>query len=181
MRFFLFITILFSFGDAYSQEFYDIIWDDKRPLAWDDFKQRTPRNTRGMVAETQWTWDWEYFTVDGEQISLPCCYFNPRESWNSIEDGKVLKHEQLHFDIGELFVRKLRKEILDGKKSSLNNSYLNDLFREFFNNCVKEQRKYDKETNHSIREKPQKEWELFVQEQLNEYSRYSIFYLENQR
>lgn len=40
-------------------------------------------------------------------------YFSPRQSWyhKDMADDHLLSHEQLHFDITELYARKLRKKI----------------------------------------------------------------------
>lgn len=42
-------------------------------------------------------------------------YFNPKFSYfkSSERDSSVLAHEQLHFDITELYARKLRKQIVE--------------------------------------------------------------------
>ncbi|WP_415325126.1 hypothetical protein [Chryseobacterium sp. MMS23-Vi53] len=49
-------------------------------------------------------------------------YFNPDNSWMLLKDPTTLEHEQIHFNIAELYARKMRKSI-----DSLNNLQVNNL------------------------------------------------------
>jgi len=130
-----------------------------------------------MVAETQWRWDWEEVSVNGEYILMPICYFNTSGSWSNVNDEYILGHEQLHFDIGELFVRKLRKKLMEDPSVLDTSDRLNKLFKKYFNLCVAEQRKYDNETNHSIIKSKQIYWEKKVVSELNKLNDYDYFVL----
>lgn len=89
-------------------------------------------------------------------------------SWSHYngDDAYLLKHEQLHFDINELFTRKFA--------AAVNATVFTDNFRseiqEIFNKnwaerCAMESR-YDAESEHSRNSKMQYRWQLFVYLQL---------------
>jgi hypothetical protein len=78
------------------------------------------------------------------------CYFNRPISWTKDSDSLGLTHEQGHFNIAELFARKLRKKFLEYK---FNASSIKTDLKLMFDNNNKERAKmdalYDKETNFS--------------------------------
>jgi predicted secreted Zn-dependent protease len=79
--------------------------------------------------------------------------FSPRTSWVRLKDetDQLLEHEQGHFDITELYARKLRKAIRDaqircndGGKETKGHLLINRLRKEY--KIV--ERNYDTETKH---------------------------------
>ena len=71
----------------------------------------------------------------------------------------ILTHEQGHFDIAEIFARKLNKLM---KEYNFDwNTYRQDL-KKIYQDVLDEkedmQNKYDEETNHSINKEKQEEW-----------------------
>jgi predicted secreted Zn-dependent protease len=71
----------------------------------------------------------------------------------------VLKHEQGHFDIAEIFARKLFRQMTEYRYN--NRTYKEDLTA-IYDNIVAEKAKmqgdYDRETNHSLNRYKQNEW-----------------------
>ncbi len=88
-----------------------------------------------------------------------CCF--QRDSWIKKEkaDARVLKHEQVHFDIGEIFARKLQL-VLD------HNDTAEDVRHKLFDQVIQEElqfdRKYDSETRHSRDSVKQEEWNNYI-------------------
>lgn len=84
-----------------------------------------------------------------------------------------LQHEQGHFDITEIYSRKLRKKLSDYtfKKKSLKANFM-----KFYNGNAAlldaEHDLYDKETDHHRIEEKQKEWDKKIAEQLKELEAY---------
>lgn len=87
----------------------------------------------------------------------------------------VLKHEQLHFDISELYARKLRKMIADKdfKKVSNVSQVLQNMYNKASQDCFKEQEKYDNETNHGLNAARQQVWIDDIKKQLADMDAYS--------
>jgi len=92
-----------------------IYWNDSRPLRKSDFRGSTEKRPfqaatySGLKIENPvniWT---------GKTRVIIKSYFNPKFSYfkSSERDSSVLAHEQLHFDITEIYARKLRKEIVE--------------------------------------------------------------------
>ena len=86
--------------------------------------------------------------------------FNKNTSWcrKEYQSETLLKHEQLHFDIAELFARKLK---LAFSNYSYSRNYQNEILEIFEEKKLEYhamQRRYDEETEHSLNMFKQKEW-----------------------
>lgn len=96
--------------------------------------------------------------------------FKKDESWMKqqyLEDERLLQHEQLHFDLGELYARKLVKAFTESKASGNNlKEELDAIFKSTLSEMAEEQKKYDAETKHGQVVLKQKEWEARTQEEL---------------
>ncbi len=92
--------------------------------------------------------------------------FDLKKAWKkqNINDIKYLEnHEQIHFDITEIFARKIRKLILARK---LNEKEIEIVFSENIKACNDFQNQYDIETNHSINQAKQIVWDKRIKELL---------------
>jgi hypothetical protein len=87
----------------------------------------------------------------------------------------LLRHEQDHFDMAELYTRKLRKDIMDAHFKSIPTFYKNlqVLYNKENAALVAEQSKYDKETNHSLNATEQEKWNGAIADALSKYSDYA--------
>ena len=85
-----------------------IYWTSAHPLKWDDFRA-APVATSPYAAITT---AGIFYTLSYSKSSFRTkvyCYFLKSKSWCKTKDRiGLLKHEQGHFDITELFARKLR-------------------------------------------------------------------------
>jgi len=144
-----------------------IPWSADRPLQWSDFKGRPSASSPNKA-----------MTDSGMSISFSCdgstaevsisSYFSPYRSWTKTKDSdRLLAHEQLHFDITELFVRKLRKEIsaLETDCEKMNRA-IEKLYDSNYQAYAKYQAQYDRETKHSLIEEEQLRWEQLVADEL---------------
>ncbi len=106
-------------------------------------------------------------------LPYPLTYFYKSISWSISKDSVLLSHEQLHFDIWELFIRKLR---MGYKELSENNVYDNaaydNLYTQIFDSCMDMQNEYDKEVRFN---KPkQQEWINKINNELKELKEYEF-------
>lgn len=179
MRSILFSLLLFfAFGEktfAQPKECKDCIeWKEGQRLKWSDFKG-TPKRSFPEQA----------LTDSGMSLDLQCdnntskivvkCFFNRTRSWTKDQESAyLLAHEQLHFDITELFVRKLRKRLA---QFGNNCKQLNEQVEKHYNGNYKEfvayQDAYDNETDHSINKEKQAFWEEKVATELEELRTFS--------
>ena len=169
--FFLLIAVVFlSSHDRQKGIRHDV----NDGLTWSDFKARADRGSK-FAANTSSGFNYNASMVgDSMRIMLPTI-FNPRESWvkKKQKSAYLLKHEQVHFDITELFVRKMRKEILSQKYTlkKFNKSVAKTL-KKYSKETNAFQNRYDKETKHSIDKEQQKKWNELVQKSLKELEDY---------
>ncbi len=110
---------------CYSQEKVvsdSILWQHDRPLKWSDFKGYPEKSPYNTIARTYSNIRIIDRYLDGRIPKYRIgSYFFTKKSWTTVKDSITLKHEQVHFDISELYARKIRK-IFD----SLNNNLIED-------------------------------------------------------
>jgi len=152
-----------------------IEWDKDRKLTWDDFKGKVPKSNRGMGAIAA-TGVYKYYYYSKRKVSIKIvAIFDCNISWNSNNnDYEGLIHEQGHFDIAEIFARRLRKE-LNSIRIMKNDGHIIKIEKIIYN--YEEQRKdynklYDKETKHSFHKEKQKEWNERIARELEELEKY---------
>lgn len=148
-----------------------IKWDENRPLMWSDFKGKLGF---GWSASTYTQINYTY-----KVLNFDCQYlinfdiesaFYPKNSmsWSHFngDDEYLLKHEQLHFDINELFARKFAVAVHSAVFTDNFKSEIEDIFNKNWAECRAMQSKYDSESEHSRNSKMQYRWQLFIYLQL---------------
>jgi len=166
---FLFFAFLLT---VQAQEEDGIPWDPDQRLAWTDF-QATPPASQRVAATTASGISYSYRTrgtpgkyrLDYEVNA----FFYPEKSWYHPEicDSVVLSHEQLHFDITELFARKMRKELARRTFSRNVKGEVRQIFTEINRQLREYQDLYDRETDFSRNREEQAVWNRRVAEMLN--------------
>jgi len=159
---------------AHGQSKDTIYWNADRKITWENFKGR-PDKTTNLLAMTQAGIGYNVACTNGDLYLKIYCYFNVNKSWTK-ETGsqELLQHEQLHFDITELYARILRKKLSElSDPCGKNIRELDKIYQSNFNECAKTQDLYDKETNHSINNEKQKEWEQRIAKELKALEKFS--------
>src|SRR5215213_6330875 len=87
-----------------------IPWNYEQRLNWDDF-QCEPRRGTDAVASTSTTLGIAYQISDGQLTYDITCNFSKNKSWGLMKTDYILAHEQGHFDITEIFARKLHEAL----------------------------------------------------------------------
>lgn len=169
---FLLSLVLFAFLPKQKSITYHSI----KQLTWGDFKGRVQRGSK-YAANTSSGFNYSAsMEGDSMRIALPTI-FNPKESWvkKKQKSPHLLQHEQLHFDITELYVREMRKAILTGNYSLKTfNKSVSKILKKYSKESNRCQRKYDQETNHSILIDQQHKWNMTIKkrlEKLEEFDR----------
>ena len=86
----------------------------------------------------------------------------------------ILSHEQGHFDIAEIFARKLYKKMSEYKFNRRTyQKELNKIYQDILDEKEEIQNDYDRETNHSINKEKQAEWLKKLKRLLEEYEDYA--------
>lgn len=148
-----------------------IYWNERK-LTWDDFKGSAPSSSP-YVALTHSAIVLNFSGEDNTVSFSVESAFYPKLSWKkkNVTDY-ILKHEQDHFDITEIYSRILRKEIqaMKFKKYETIGTEVQQVFNKNSAACEKLQDKYDKETDHSKKEAEQYLWDTRIATMLDSLS-----------
>jgi hypothetical protein len=144
-------------------------WSASRKLTWKDYKADPERGSDAAASTTS------YLAIEYNIRSNSFGYkiqskFSKTRSWGLHKTDYILSHEQGHFDIAEIFARKLHKKMSEyqfNKKTYQKD--LNKIYQEILDEKEKMQNDYDKETNHSIKKEKQAEWLKKISKMLEEY------------
>ncbi|MDB5226822.1 MAG: hypothetical protein JWN78_1015 [Bacteroidota bacterium] len=152
-------------SDGYKEY---MTWSPNRKLTWSDFQGKYIPNTSEAALTASSV---EYsFSSRGSEFSwnVTAKYF-PKLSWSrkSDQSSYILQHEQLHFDITELYARIFRKQLTENIKSVKDLSKIKGMGKQILSEWDKEEDQYDRESEHSINEIKQKEWILNIHQRLD--------------
>lgn len=150
-----------------------IAWRSAYKLKWTDFKGRpdsASENVAITVANIGYSLSYNKTTYT---VKVKCV-FEKSKSWTATSDSAVLVHEQGHFDISEIYARKLRKAFREYK---FNANTIQADFKEIFTR-IRSERKlhnelYDIETNASRNREQQLVWNRKIAEELKALKQYA--------
>lgn len=105
------LLVIFLLAGAFVKDDECVItWSPQRKLNWSDYRGKP--KPRFAAASTVYSLGRNIYEEDGKVLARIEAYFYCNDSWKKeawISD-EVLAHEQKHFDIVELYARKLRKQ-----------------------------------------------------------------------
>lgn len=145
----------------------EIFWSDTKLLKWSDF-QGEPRAWSVFVAQTVSVIEHTY-SCDGNHFSFNIkAKFNRSKSWTKTNrHPEVLLHEQKHFDLTEIYARKMRKAYLNiDNPCQYTMEDLGKIYDEYFLELRHMQTLYDIETDHGLDEADQEIWNAKIARQL---------------
>lgn len=105
-----------------------ILWQENKKLKIQDFKAENKDTVKvnqqqflGAISAIRI----EYSSFQRNKNSVPDfsikTYFDPNESWMLLKNDYVLQHEQIHFDLTELYARKMRKSVESLRQKNITN------------------------------------------------------------
>lgn len=154
-----------------------IIWSENKKLTWDDFKGKIDTSKINVLAETCW----EIKIIESRYDNkIPVfklgSFFIKNKSWKITNDDYSLAHEQLHFDIAEIFARKIRKAYDSlNKKKIVDVDKYEAVFNLYIENCGEYNNIYDNEVY--FNEKKQAYWGKKIASDLTKYKKWE--YIKN--
>lgn len=160
---------------AYEQKFE---WSPDRKLTWDDFKGKPAFNQdTNIAARTSARFGIRIDTLYASGLSVVVTNeFICRQS--SVRPEKrtsaLLAHEQLHFDLCEIYARRLRKQLANTPLTLANvNKVSTDAFLEVYKTYKERQWAYDEETSHGLEPQAQERWKKTIAKELAALSAYA--------
>lgn len=169
--------ISLSFTVALQKSDNKIYWSKNQLLTWEDFKGK-PSKSNPHAAYTDSGIDFGYSYKSSDHNLVIELRTNFIKNKSSVKPDKksehLLKHEQDHFDISEIYTSKFRKNIIEEKFNEKNfDKKLQSLSDKYFNELHKYQDLYDEETNHSQNKLKQAEWDVKIAKELKELEKFS--------
>ncbi|WP_281765469.1 DUF922 domain-containing protein [Neptunitalea lumnitzerae] len=167
---------------VFSQEIENdtiLLWQLDRPLEWIDFQGKEkiePNVTHKSDAVTSVKFLFiSMSNSEGIIYPYPVCYFLKNISWTISNSTSLLNHEQTHFNISELYARKIRKEFLELLKKE---NIIQEDYEKISNKYIKEVYErhilYDEETVHGRIQEAQNEWDKKIRKELEELKEFEF-------
>lgn len=153
-------------------------WSESYKLSWADFEGKPNYQVNAVaITASGISFGFSVKETNSKIVSFTTevfCHFYPEQSWYkpAVADAHVLGHEQLHFNITELYARKFRQRISKLKVSNTIKTELRQLNKTINKELADMQDKYDAETNYSRNFENQSKWESYISEELKKLSKY---------
>lgn len=143
-----------------------ISWNENRKLSWDDYKGVPDMDLKASAIT---------YCELGFRMSKPTIFhktkyvvynnFFPEQSWVKPEfktDEILLKHEQGHFDLAQVYAKKLNLSLQ--KKHP---AQARKIWKKIYDKYVQAQQRYDRETKYGTDSLQQKKWNEYIQKELS--------------
>jgi len=168
--------LIFALCSFQQSDVGKIMWSKDKKISWSDFKGAVDENDEYKARSCIKIVQNENYKFKGSILTATIdvrATFNPNCSWARLEikeDVSLLSHEQGHFDIAEIYDRKLRKALKELPSSSgiIAENNISNLIDKYCAGMDSEGTLYDTETNHSQDVKKQQEWNAKIIKHLKE-------------
>lgn len=160
---------MLTFQTLQSQE--QIPWAQNFRLSWENFKGDVPfAASAAATTASGISYDFStFFKNDELKIDFRIfAFFYPSRSWYNpaVCNEVTLSHEQLHFDITELYARKMRAELQQAKFTKNVKTEVREIYKRTLRQLNDFQNKYDSETDYSRNMVVQQKWNTTIAEEL---------------
>lgn len=168
----LFGILLFAVHKASAQD--TIYWHPTHKLKWEDFQGIPDSSSKdGAISRPVIKY---HLSANEDSFNVKViCFFIKSKSWSKFkESDTLLMHEQGHFDIAEVFARKLRKSFAEYKFNAQTvGKDIDNLFILNKQERTEMDALYDKQTNHSQNTKQQMFWTKKIKAELDNLSKFA--------
>lgn len=145
-------------------------WSLEAPLQWADFsgKPDSPETIYAAATYAGLALDVRDVTISGRVTFKIRAVFDSRRSWAHPDrsDDYVLAHEQLHFDIAELYARRLERKLNALQLKVKDKEVAKRMLVQYNIAQMKEQERYDTECVHGLNQENQLSWRTKVDREL---------------
>lgn len=161
----LLFSSLFHNPDCISSDVL-LEWNPYYSLQWTDFRGAPGAEAHGDAGAVV-SIKARPYVVKGKVRYDVRAFFNREKSWKRDTSDLLLAHEQLHFDIAEVYARKIRERIHDLERQGVNDvKTYNAAVRELLGESDRADRRYDAETLHGAMTNVQAKWKADVEQEL---------------
>jgi hypothetical protein len=170
----LLFVALYGFAQKTNKPLQDtLLWKKGFVITAVDFKGKKPGGPPANAFTTL-----RLYTKDEQNIQLLYieALFLRSKSFLNDKSPMTLQHERLHFDITELFARKLRQRVIEKDFTKVKTDVgeeIKKMYDQINSEWAKENELYDKEVKSGQDKAKQKEWELKIASQLAALEQYT--------
>ena len=171
----------FSFHAVKAQSFLKVDtavyleWNEERRLTWEDYEVRkNPSSQSGSLALTTVFHSIRGGMKNGRPNFQVRVLYVKDKSWTTDDtNSRLLGHERLHFDLAELYGRKIRKQIdILGRREVSELKVYKANIDALLNEFKRKSLNYDKETEHGRILLEQEKWSKLVNIELIRLEKY---------
>jgi predicted secreted Zn-dependent protease len=147
-------------------------WNEFYDLQWHDFQGKRTEDAIGDAGTVVQIKAKPYMLKKKIRYDV-YAYFSRKKSWAVDTSNALLRHERLHFDIAEVYARKIRKKIQELSDRNVNDvKVYNAAIQELLEESNDADRLYDIQTLHGSLPKRQAEWTRKVRQELLDLKKY---------
>ena len=158
-----------------AQDTESIEWSPEKRLTWRDYLAK-PSASSEAAAITSTAIGIEYHVRNNKFGYSITCRFSKTKSWGKYKTEYILEHEQGHFDITEIYARKLAMELKKYKFNPKNyQEDVNTIYKRLMIEKEEYQDEYDKETDFSRNKERQSEWLAKIREELDATEKFAKY------
>jgi hypothetical protein len=173
--FFSLLILSLAAGALPAQDNSLIEWRADKKLKWNDFKaDPDPSSPNAALTTSIIRYDFAYSDAQGFIFHIHC-QFNKNASWGRTKTDYILSHEQGHFDITEIYARRLNKAFKEYKAGADIKKEVNKIYKDTMHDLGERQNQYDQETNFSIKHPEQEQWLKKISEELKELEPFASY------
>ena len=176
MIFRIVLVSLFFFSFITAGNKSDVIqWNAARRLSWSDFKGEPPINASNAALTSSGILI--NFSTNGQSFHYELsCNFDKNNSWGRVKNDYILSHEQGHFDIAEIYTRKLNKALKRYRyRAASFNKDVNAIYRNTMSELQQMQNEYDRQTDYSRNPLQQRKWLARIDNYLDDLKAFSDY------
>lgn len=166
----IFVLIFFLVSISAKAQTEKKLWSADDPLKWSDYHGK-PDKRSPFAAYTYFGLDYGYQRKGNGLYQFTFevgSYMDKALSWRRGKPSEnLLKHEQLHFDIAEYFVRQLLIAFGNHTYTSNYKAEIAQVQQQIANLRRGVEELYDKQTVHSVNREMQSKWDAYVADLLN--------------
>lgn len=167
--FFFFFMIILPEVNAQQKGNY-IVWEEGELLRWQHFKGEPDAGDQVHAAVTFAGIELkvEKVNVLGEITFKAKAVFDQQQSWSypNRQTATILQHEQLHFDIAEVYARKLERKLNALRIRQSQKEAAKKLLDRYSRAQLACQARYDHETVHGLNQQQQQAWRELIRQEL---------------
>jgi len=156
----------------------DFAWSDSRKLTWEDFRGAVNAQSDESAAATHCGIGFKTNIAEGNKPGIFVYNtFYVNKSWVR-PDAKIsgiLDHEQGHFDLCEIYTRKLRERMNSFNFNTPDvKQALLSIYSEVNSEYERRQQAYEEETTHGTNIPQQKKWQASITRELTSATNYYV-------